>query len=102
MSSCTVTPVQRDSVLTIRVRGSFNFGAQRQFRDAYEGASGETRHIVVDVEGVEHVDSSALGMLVLLKKKADETQTPVSIMNCNDHLRRLFQIAHLDSVFRIS
>ena len=83
------------------MRGTFNFTAQRVFRDAYESASESTKHFIVDLEGVEYLDSSALGILVVLRKRAAETKRSVSLVNCQASVLRLFQVAHLDRVFEI-
>lgn len=99
---CNISVVEQGESLTIQVQGTFNFDAQRDFRAAYENVKTAPKRIVVDLGGVEHVDSSALGMLVLMQKKAEADEVPVSIVNCDVHLRRLFEIAHLDSVFEIS
>jgi anti-anti-sigma factor len=96
-----IHPVQRDDVLTIQVRGTFNFAVQADFRSAYEAAADGTTHFVVDLEGVPHMDSSALGMLVLLRKRAQGAGAGVSVVNCGEHLLRLFQITNLDTVFEI-
>ncbi|HRH82429.1 MAG TPA: STAS domain-containing protein [Thiobacillaceae bacterium] len=57
---------------TIRVRGRFVFSCQSAFRAACDKAlaRAETRAIHIDLSQVEYLDSSALGMLLLLKEKA--------------------------------
>ena len=53
--------------LTIYVEGRFDFGAHQEFRDAYERIDSSPRRYVVDLKNTTYLDSSALGMLLLLR-----------------------------------
>ncbi|GJM44362.1 MAG: STAS domain-containing protein [Gemmatimonadota bacterium] len=100
--NCTVTSIQGTDALTIEIQGTFNFSVQRPFRDAYARISETTKRIVVDMAQVDHVDSSALGMLVLMQKNAKARDVTVSLVNCDDHLRRLLRVGQLDTVFEVT
>ena len=54
-------------VLTISVNGRFDFSAHQDFRNAYERGGLTPRQYVVDLQDTDYIDSSALGMLLLLK-----------------------------------
>jgi CheY-like chemotaxis protein/anti-anti-sigma regulatory factor len=60
---------------TLSLNGRFDFHSHRDFRAAYEGALGESgiREIEINFSAVDYLDSSALGMLLLLREKAEAT-----------------------------
>ena len=59
-----------DSKATLRLKGRFQFDSHREFRSAYEPYIEDpaARVVVVDFSGVDYLDSSALGMLLLLRR----------------------------------
>src|SRR5688572_830521 len=67
----------------IRLTGRFDFSGHREFKHCYEAALEEpsVRRIDVDLRAVEYLDSSALGMLLLLREQADARSLPVSLLN---------------------
>ena len=85
----------------IRLTGRFDFSGHREFKQCYEAALGqpEVRSIDVDLEAVEYLDSSALGMLLLLKEQADARAMPVSLLNCAGMVREILDVANFGVVF---
>ncbi|MEC9085422.1 MAG: STAS domain-containing protein, partial [Pseudomonadota bacterium] len=53
--------------LTICVEGRFDFSTHQSFRDAYEHSEPTVSHYVIDLSDTTYLDSSALGMLLLLR-----------------------------------
>ena len=58
---------------TLKLGGRFDFHSHRDFRSAYEKIleTGGFREITIDFGEVDYLDSSALGMLLLLREKAE-------------------------------
>ncbi len=85
----------------IQLAGRFDFSAYRDFRDCYEAALREPqlREISVDLGGVEYLDSSALGMLLLLKEHADARALPVSLANCTGMVKEILDVANFGVMF---
>lgn len=81
----------------IAVSGRFDFNAHREFRDAVKDAAKGAKY-VVDMEAATYVDSSALGMLLLLKDESSE----VSIVKCSDEVRKVLEIANFHRLFDVS
>lgn len=87
--------------LTIRVEGRFDFSTHQAFRDAYEhGGEGVTGY-VVDMAHTTYLDSSALGMLLLLRDYAGGDATRIRIENCNSDVRRILAISNFEQLFAI-
>jgi anti-anti-sigma factor len=88
-------------VARIRLHGRFDFSGHREFKYCYEAALNEplVRQIDVDMQDVEYLDSSALGMLLLLKEHADARALPVSLLNCGGMVKEILDVANFAVMF---
>lgn len=88
----------------IRLKGRFDFNAHREFRDAVDLALKDDaqREVQVDLAGVDYLDSSALGMLLMLRDKARGTGRTVSLANCRGAVKQVVEIANFSKLFAIS
>ena len=88
--------------LTIAIQGRFDFGAHQEFRDAYERVEGTPKRYQVDLQGTTYLDSSALGMLLLLRDHAGGDDAEVRVTNSNSDVRKILAISNFDKLFDIS
>jgi HptB-dependent secretion and biofilm anti anti-sigma factor len=86
--------------LTIFVQGRFDFGVNREFRDAYKSKSG-IKLFRVDLSQTDYLDSSALGMLLLLKEYADASHGKVVLAHPQGNIRKILDIANFSRLFSI-
>ncbi len=87
--------------LVITVTGSFNFSEYRSFRDAYKNITADKKlDISVNLSQTEYMDSSALGMLLLLDEHFNTQR--INIVNCSDYIKQVFNIANFSQKFNIS
>lgn len=87
--------------LTITIQGRFDFNAHQAFRDAYQLVHGSPRRFVVDLAGATYLDSSALGMLLLLRDHAGSEQSDIRLINCNADIRKVLTVSNFDQLFKI-
>lgn len=87
--------------LTIRVSGRFDFSAHQEFRDAYESLAEQPDRYCVDMRDTSYLDSSALGMLLLLRDHAGGDNAEVRIVNCNGDVRKILGISNFEQLFTI-
>lgn len=85
-----------NKTLKIWVEGRFDFLLHRDFRGAYREVSGITS-VEVDLSQTIYVDSSALGMLLLLRETMGNTK--IKLTNVNAKIRMVLKIAHFDRMF---
>jgi len=83
--------------LTLGVEGRFDFAVYDEFRAAY--AHSEASHYVVDLARTDYLDSSALGLLMLLREHAGGEDASIEIVNCTSDLRRILTIANFHRLF---
>lgn len=89
---------------TLRLTGRFDFSVFRSFRDLYEPVLGEAdvHTVALNFAGVEYLDSAALGMLLMLREKAEKLDKKVVLVECRDTVRQLLDVAHFGRLFEIS
>jgi anti-anti-sigma factor len=83
--------------------GQFDFSAHRDFRQASDELLGAAavHDILVDFQQVDYLDSSALGMLLLLKEKSAAAGKTLALINCRDTVRQVLEIACFGKIFTI-
>lgn len=93
----------RDSVARISMMGRFDFQVHREFKDAYtplvENAA--VREIEVEMSKVDYLDSSALGMLMLLNERAKGANKSVSLLNTSGVVSQVLEVANFSKIFVI-
>jgi HptB-dependent secretion and biofilm anti anti-sigma factor len=99
MSITTVLSTD-DNSLTIAIKGRFDFASHQSFCDAYEGKDSEVVLYRIDMRDVSYLDSSALGMLLLLKDHAKDS-AKISIVHCSDEVKKIFEISNFKQLFDI-
>jgi anti-anti-sigma factor len=87
---------------TIRLQGRFDFNAHREFREAIDTVlGGPATTVVVDFGGVEYLDSSALGMLLMLRDRAKSGAREVTLASCRGAVKQILDIANFGKLFKI-
>lgn len=88
--------------VTIKVSGRFDFSVHREFREVYKGMDVSTKKFVVNMQGAEYMDSSALGMLLLLREQAGGDNADIRITNCNEEIKNIFAVSNFHRIFNIA
>lgn len=98
-----VTVGKGDGCVLFRLGGRFDFNAHREFRDGVDRAlqQQETR-VDVDLGEVAYLDSSALGMLLMLRDKAKSAGREVRLVNARGSVRQVLEIANFGKLFAIT
>lgn len=97
--------VQKDAgKATIKLAGRFDFNTHREFRAAYEPliADSTLRSVVVDFAGVDYLDSSALGMLLMLRDKMGGASKEVALSGVRGNVKQVLDIANFGKLFQIA
>ncbi|MCR8932415.1 MULTISPECIES: STAS domain-containing protein [unclassified Pseudomonas] len=95
-----VTPDKKK--LTISVKGRFDFGRHQEFRESYERLDSKPESIVVDLKEATYLDSSALGMLLLLRDHAGGDEADIRVVNSSSDVKKILAISNFDKLFDIS
>lgn len=100
--SVTTSMIDDGRVIAIKVSGRFDFSVHPDFRNAYEHLPNTVAHYIVDLSDASYLDSSALGMLLLLRDHAGGDSASVEIQQCNPDVRKILTISNFDQLFVIS
>lgn len=99
--SITSQPSEDGRELVIYIQGRFDFSTHQAFRDAYQTVNVTPRRYVVDLKDATYLDSSALGMLLLLRDHAGGDDADIRLVNCNADVRKILSISNFEQLFRI-
>ena len=93
-----------DGVARITMSGRFDFELQRSFTEACAPLmlAKDVHNIEVELAGVDHLDSSALGMLVRLKVRAMGSNKTVTLLNPSCIASHVLEVANFNHLFTIS
>ena len=87
----------------LALSGRFDFSAHRDFRGAYNNAlqNAAIQEIVIDFAKADYMDSSALGMLLLLRQGAEEAKKTVVLRGAVGSVRKVLEIANFEKLFKV-
>jgi len=97
----TTTENDREHEVSIRVGPRFDFNIHGPFRNAYRYRQPSGTRYVIDLFGTEYMDSSALGMLLLLRQHAGGDRASIRIVNVQPAVREILEIANFQRLFDI-
>lgn len=103
--SGTISVTRGDSETVINIKGRFNFEMHSQFRAAYQEETADKnkgRKFIIDLTGTEYIDSSALGMLLLLREEAGTNESDIEISNARPEIRKILETANFQRLFKIN
>ncbi|MDE1164302.1 MAG: STAS domain-containing protein [Pseudomonas sp.] len=88
--------------LTIKINGRFDFGAHQNFREAYERVDGSPKSYIIDLKDTTYLDSSALGMLLLLRDHAGGDHAQIKLSNSNADVKKILAISNFEKLFELN
>ena len=89
-------------VLKINISGRFDYSLHRDFREAYRSLSGAGIEYRINLSGTEYMDSSALGMLLLLREHAGGDHACIVIERPSEVIKKILEIANFHQLFTIA
>jgi anti-anti-sigma factor len=100
MAGIHISKSENNGTVTISIRDRFDFNAHKEFRASYREHPGISKY-VINMQDVDYMDSSALGMMLLLREHAQKNSGKVIIANCNTNIRKILEIANFERLFEI-
>ena len=99
--SVNMTATDEGSKVTITVAGKFDFQLYDEFRASYADTAGDGVEYVVDLAETEYLDSSALGMLLLLREHAGGESSSIEITKASPEVRKILDVANFGKLFKL-
>lgn len=91
------------NTLTINMSGRFDFHVQRDFKEAYDTQlnNKDISAIEVNLAGVDYLDSSALGMLLMLRERSLAAGKSLKLCRPGASVSQILEIANFAKLFTI-
>lgn len=84
------------------LKGDLTYSNRAAFKTAVEQVKSRgCRHLIVNLEQVRFVDSSGLGMLVLLSQSFKLQQSRVSLLKPQNYVREIMSLANIPKMIPI-
>jgi len=90
-----------NNILEIKVGEIFDFSQHQSFRNAYQGVDLRRVPIVVDLTATRHMDSSALGMLLVLRERAGGESADICLVGMNEAISKVLEVSRFEELFRL-
>ncbi|MFA6061836.1 MAG: STAS domain-containing protein [Gallionella sp.] len=89
--------------VTIKLAGRFDFNDHRSIKSAYEPAlqQAEVKRLEIDLADIEYLDSSALGMLMLMRERVLAAGKTVVLSKPSKTVAQILDIANFSKLFTI-
>lgn len=87
---------------SLRIPERFDYLCSRSQLEAFSlllKESERPNYIVLDMRDVQYIDSSALGAMILMKKKASDLSVAVALENITPPARHILEMANFDKLF---
>ena len=99
MPNLVIKEILEEKTVKIDINNHFTFGTSTEFLDLGKQCffNNTLRHIIIDmrhIELVSQIDSSALGMLMLLHEKAPNAK--FEFLNMSSQIQKIFEITRLE------
>jgi anti-sigma B factor antagonist len=83
------------------LRGEVDLENSPRARELLLGCVARARRVLVDLSGVEYIDSSGVASLIEAFQRAKKTGVEFALVSVNAPARRVLELARLDKVFTI-
>tara|TARA_B100000674_G_C37945988_1_gene964931 strand:+ start:612 stop:965 length:354 start_codon:yes stop_codon:yes gene_type:complete len=91
-----------DGTTTVEVTGRFTFGDHSSFRKLIEEVRGhDSSTLVLNIAGVDFIDSAGLGMLLLARDEGEKSNTTVVLRGAQGQVKRMLEVARFDTLFKL-
>jgi HptB-dependent secretion and biofilm anti anti-sigma factor len=91
------------STARLELSGRFDFTGRKALRDSYDAALTDpaVKILEVGLAGVEYIDSSALGMLLLMRERSQELGKKVLLCGAKGTVKQVLSVANFHRLFEL-
>jgi anti-anti-sigma factor len=85
------------------LNGRFDFNSHMMFNQTTDSLLREAAisELELDFDQVKYIDSSAMGMLLLLKERAKGASKSITLLNCKGSVAQVFELSNFRRLFTI-
>lgn len=91
--------LEQGDQISITVSGELDYSTRHKLNAIIEGVFARKMFsMAVDLSGLEFIDSSGLGILIMTKRRIDENGGLMSVV-VNEHLKEVLETMHIEDYF---
>ena len=99
---CSMRIERSDGTVVVRLHGEFDLACARRFEDELDGAlDGEPEALVLDLRGLQFMDSTGLRLLVTLNRTTSDDGIEYTVLCADGPVRHVLQETGLDGVLPV-
>jgi anti-anti-sigma factor len=88
--------------IKFELSGTFTFADNKSFKTILDHAEDTSIHqIELDFSAVTFIDSAALGMLLLLRDRCQQTHKPIILSRTHGQVDKVMRISRFDQLFTL-
>lgn len=89
--------------VNIKISGRFDFAVQNEFRECYyHKGPGDKKVFIIDMSNANYMDSSALGMLLMMREYLGGNEADITIIKCSPDIKNILTVANFQSLFKMA
>ena len=88
-----------DDIQTVKLTGDLDVYSEEDFKEFIEEKIDANKDLVFDLKDLDYLDSTGLGMFMLIYNKQKENGKSVKIINTKENIKKLFKITDLSDLF---
>ena len=88
-----------DDIQTVKLVGDLDVYSEEDFKEFIEEKIDVNKDLVFDLKDLDYLDSTGLGMFMLIYNKQKENGKSVKIINTKENIKKLFKITDLSDLF---
>lgn len=104
MSNANVTMTVRkigEQVSIIDIQGEVTGAAENALTEAYSQAAAEAHAVVLNFSGLDYMNSSGIGLLVMLLIRAQRQGQKLLAVGLSEHYEEIFQLTRLNEAIAL-
>ena len=88
-----------DDIQTVKLTGDLDVYSEEDFKEFIEEKIDANKDLVFNLKDLDYLDSTGLGMFMLIYNKQKENGKSVKIINTKENIKKLFKITDLSDLF---
>lgn len=98
-----ITTLLKQGVLIVRLEGELDMHSANEFRQTVDNAldSSEAKHILLNLDGVNFIDSSGLGVILGRYKRVSVFNGQILAVSIHPQIAKIFELAGLFKIIRV-
>lgn len=101
---CQAAITQKDQILLVKLTGDLILSCTNELKDKVKAAieAHQNFNVVVDLNEVEFIDSSGLGVLIAWFKHTNQGQGNIIFSNMSEYVKKIVHLSKLDKIFTLT